>query len=625
MRRLGILAAAITLLTAAPASAETFTVTSTNDGGVCAGTSCPSIRAALNAAAQFPGPDTIVVPAGTHQLADQGGTGELDVATDVTIRGAGARVTSVAGSGQGPVFSIGGGTVTITALTIAGGDGFQTGGNLSNSGGTVLLDHVRVTGGRSGQGGGIANTSGSMTVQSSLIDSNDLSDGDSSGDGGGILNIGQGGPATLTVRDSTIVANIALVDGGAISSQGNQFAATATLERVTVARNRSSSGTGGLAFAGAGSFTVRGSILDDNLTTPAAAAPFESNCGTPVPASGGGNVVGTRECAFAAAGDVLDANPLLSASLTNAGGQTDVLTIPANSIAVDRVLGCVALDQRDASRPQGAACDSGAFEYNPEPDTSLSTTISSSGRTRTFTFGSSEAGTSFQCRLDGPSGVGTFVGCSSPVRFTNLAGGRYTFYVRAVDSLGAPDPTPATTTFQVPPNAVAGQRVVVDEVRGRVRVKVPGGKYVNLNRLSEIPDGSLVDTRKGTVRLSFQPRAGAKLQTGKFWDGIFKVDQRQKIMELALVEKLAKCAEQGSASATAKRKRSRRLWGDGKGRFRTRGQYSSATVRGTKWLTQDSCAGTLTKVRKGKVDVRDFVRKRTITVKKGQQYLARPG
>ena len=148
---------------------------------------------------------------------------------------------------------------------------------------------------------------------------------------------------------------------------------------------------------------------------------------------------------------------------------------------------------------------------------------------------------------------------------------------------------------------------------------------MNLNTLTEIPDGSLVDTRNGTVRLSFQPRAGAKVQTAKFWDGIFKVDQRKKIMELALVEKLAKCAQQGSASAAARKKKSRRLWGDGKGRFRTKGTYSSATVRGTKWLTQDSCAGTLTRVRKGKVNVRDFVRRKTIRLKKGQQYLARPG
>ena len=73
--------------------------------------------------------------------------------------------------------------------------------------------------------------------------------------------------------------------------------------------------------------------------------------------------------------------------------------------------------------------------------------------------------------------------------------------------------------------------------------------------------------------------------------------------------------------AAAKRKR--RLWGDGKGRFRTKGEFSSATVRGTRWLVEDRCDGTLTRVTKGKVAVRDFVRKRTVIVRAGKQYLAK--
>ena len=66
-----------------------------------------------------------------------------------------------------------------------------------------------------------------------------------------------------------------------------------------------------------------------------------------------------------------------------------------------------------------------------------------------------------------------------------------------------------------------------------------------------------------------------------------------------------------------------KLWGSGKGKFRTDGKYSSATVRGTIWLVQDRCEGTLTKVRRGTVAVRDFKRKKTVTVKAGHTYLAR--
>jgi hypothetical protein len=620
MRRLGTLAAALTLLTAAPASADTFTVTTTNDGGSCAGTSCTSIRAALAAATTpaFPGADTIVVPAGTHQLVDQGASGgELDVTTDVTIRGAGARVTGVAGSGQGPVFSIAGATVTISSLTITGGDGFQTGGNLANGGGSVTLDHVRVTGGRSGQGGGIANTSGTMTIQHSLIDNNDLTDGDSSGDGGGILNIGQGGPAALTVRDSTVGGNIALGEGGGISSQSGQFPATTTLERVTIAGNRSSSGAGGVAVAGAGSFTVRASILDDNVTIPVSGGTTETNCGKPSPISGGSNVAGTGECGFAAAGDVLNTDAQLSAALVPRGGQTDVFEVSAASPAINRAGSCTGADQRDLPRPQGGACDSGAFEVDQAPDTQLVATPP------TFAFSSSEPGVRFECRLDRPTRTGTPFACVSPASFPDLAPGSYTLVVRAIDGTGNADPTPAASAFVVQaPRPDAGKTVVVNRIRGKVRVKVPGGRFVDLSRITEIPDGSIIDTRKGVVALVFEPRPGARTQRAKFYDGLFKADQRRRIMELVLVEKLAKC-RQGEASAAARRKQ-RRLWGDGSGRFRTKGSYSSATVRGTKWLTQDSCAGTLTRVRRGKVAVRDFVKRKTVNLKKGQQYVARP-
>ena len=46
-------------------------------------------------------------------------------------------------------------------------------------------------------------------------------------------------------------------------------------------------------------------------------------------------------------------------------------------------------------------------------------------------------------------------------------------------------------------------------------------------------------------------------------------------------------------------------------------------MRGTIWLVQDECDGTLTKVTRGTVQVRDAKRKKTITVKAGHSYLAR--
>ena len=90
---------------------------------------------------------------------------------------------------------------------------------------------------------------------------------------------------------------------------------------------------------------------------------------------------------------------------------------------------------------------------------------------------------------------------------------------------------------------------------------------------------------------------------------------------LQLAEKLATCAK--ASTSAGKKKKTRKLWGEGKGTFRTDGKFSSATVRGTKWLVQDTCAGTLTKVSQGVVLVRDFKRKKNITVRAGKQYLAR--
>ena len=62
-----------------------------------------------------------------------------------------------------------------------------------------------------------------------------------------------------------------------------------------------------------------------------------------------------------------------------------------------------------------------------------------------FAFSSSEAGSTYECQLDG----GGFSACSSPQSYTALADGSHTFQVLAVDSLGNPDPTPASHTWTI--------------------------------------------------------------------------------------------------------------------------------------------------------------------------------
>jgi hypothetical protein len=54
-----------------------------------------------------------------------------------------------------------------------------------------------------------------------------------------------------------------------------------------------------------------------------------------------------------------------------------------------------------------------------------------------------------------------------------------------------------------------------------------------------------------------------------------------------------------------------------------KGKHSAATVVGTKWLVEDRCRSTLTKVTKGKVSVRDFIKKKTVIVRAGKKYVAK--
>ncbi len=65
--------------------------------------------------------------------------------------------------------------------------------------------------------------------------------------------------------------------------------------------------------------------------------------------------------------------------------------------------------------------------------------------TATFKFNSDEAGSSFQCKLDGKR----FANCRSPKRYKGLKPGKHLFEVRAINSAGGVDTTPAKRKFTV--------------------------------------------------------------------------------------------------------------------------------------------------------------------------------
>ena len=189
-----------------------------------------------------------------------------------------------------------------------------------------------------------------------------------------------------------------------------------------------------------------------------------------------------------------------------------------------------------------------------------------------------------------------------------------------------PAPAAPPTGPTLPP-PVAGKSVNVALVSGTVKIKRKGRKhYVKLTAGAHIPVGSSIDTRRGRIKITAAQGKG-KTASADFYDGLFKLTQTKgskPLTTLALIERLS-CARNGKASATAakKKKKKRRLWGDGKGRFRTKGKRSAATVVGTKWLVEDRCASTLTRVVRGRVKVRDFAKRKTVIVRAGKRYTAR--
>jgi hypothetical protein len=177
----------------------------------------------------------------------------------------------------------------------------------------------------------------------------------------------------------------------------------------------------------------------------------------------------------------------------------------------------------------------------------------------------------------------------------------------------------------------------VRPVRGSVRVKPRGASaYSDLGAGVSLPVGSLIDTRHGRVSLQSARNTHGGTQSGTFWGGVFQVRQRRHnrgITDLHLRGgRFRGCRARGvraGASALAReaagrRRAVRRLWGkDSHARFRTHGRDSVATVRGTLWATTDRCDGTLTRVREGKVLVRDLHRDHSVLLTAGHAYLAR--
>lgn len=186
--------------------------------------------------------------------------------------------------------------------------------------------------------------------------------------------------------------------------------------------------------------------------------------------------------------------------------------------------------------------------------------------------------------------------------------------------------------FDTLPPPQTGTSANAAPVSGTVRVKRPGSaRFEEFDRAAQIPIGSLVDVRRGEILLKTTSGPNGT-QTARFFEGIFRLLQKRSaapVTDLRLEGGNFRRAcrrfrvQPPPRTALTSRKRVRRLWGNGSGRFRTKGRYSAAALRGTEWLTEDHCDGTLIRVRSGSVTVRDFVKRRNIVLTRGESYFAR--
>jgi hypothetical protein len=195
-----------------------------------------------------------------------------------------------------------------------------------------------------------------------------------------------------------------------------------------------------------------------------------------------------------------------------------------------------------------------------------------------------------------------------------------------------------TGTLPHPGKPKQGKTVNVDpgKVKGKVNIKLPGASDpVPLEQGASVPVGSVLDARHGEVTVNTAPREDGAKQFATFSGAAFQVLQSKTgpvTTEIRLRGgSFSSCGRSpGSsifgrvfASGNRGSRKVRSLWGHGKGHFRTSGRNGAATVRGTFWLTQDRCDGTLVRVRRGLVGVRDFKKHKTIAVPAGHSYLAR--
>ncbi len=243
---------------------------------------------------------------------------------------------------------------SFTRVTITHNDAGDGGGILMSNAVAYLTDVTIALNTAQGAGGGVLAELALGTVHMNRV----TVSGNQADSGGGIYL----GYDDADIVNSTISGNIATTEGGGIYV--TDFA-TAFLSQVTVAENVSAGGTGGIYTEPPGEVGGRVELTNSILANGSSALTPGTNCNDGSFTYTGKNLSDDGTCPDDAA-LAENVDPVLG-PLTNNGGMTETHALLAGSPAIDAIEplqdACVVdEDQRTVARPQGEACDIGAFE-----------------------------------------------------------------------------------------------------------------------------------------------------------------------------------------------------------------------------------------------------------------------
>jgi hypothetical protein len=196
------------------------------------------------------------------------------------------------------------------------------------------------------------------------------------------------------------------------------------------------------AYSAPRSFTVDATPPGVTLTAPT--TPVPTNDTTPTLSGGAGDDSGdsTTVTVELYAGSSASGSPLQTLPATRSGGSWSIQpsALPDGTYTARA-------EQTDAAGNTGTS-NTRTFSVDATaPDTQIGSGPSGSTTSTTAQFGftGSEAGTTFECKLDGAA----WAACSSPRSFSGLSVGSHAFTVRALDVSGNADGTPASRTWTV--------------------------------------------------------------------------------------------------------------------------------------------------------------------------------